>query len=246
MNAFVSGPESPSLPPTLVAALRQARAWGFLGDGPLDVHLAHAHGFADASESVDAGGIDPLSPPAVGESQAGTWLDLGSGGGIPGLVLANRWPHREAVLLDSSERRARFLAQTVENLGWADRVRVVTARAELAGRDPALRGAFSLVVARSFGPPPVTAECGAPFLRREGLLIVSEPPILPSAYGDDDARWPVDGLAALGLERHSLWRGKFGYRVLRQSRECPERFPRRVGVPAKRPLYRTAEVSSSD
>lgn len=229
----------PPLPSSLREALLQARAWGFLGDGPLDVHLAHAHGFADAAESAAAEGTDFLGHSSRAASRAGPWLDLGSGGGIPGLVLAHRWPDREAVLLDSNERRARFLVQVVESQGWTDRIRVVTERAESAGRDSALRGSFALVVARSFGSPPVTAECAAPFLQPGGLLIVSEPPVTTPVVSTEDARWPAGGLSDLGLEPLSSWRGEFGYRILRQVRECPDRFPRRVGVPAKRPLYRT-------
>jgi 16S rRNA (guanine527-N7)-methyltransferase len=172
------------------------------------------------------------------DSRAGPWLDLGSGGGIPGLVLAHRWPLREAVLLDSNQRRARFLAGVVEEQGWGKRVRIVADRAEAAGRVEGLRGAFSLVVARSFGAPPVTAECGAPFLRRGGILIVSEPPTSSPMDSLDEARWPAEGLARVGLEPLQVRRGRFGYRTLRQSEQCPEGFPRRVGVPGKRPLYR--------
>ena len=217
---------SPPLPQSLIEALGQARTWGFLGDGPLDVQVAHAEGFADAADGTMSGG---------------PWMDLGSGGGIPGLVLAHRWPDRGAVLLDSSERRTRFLAQVVEDQGWGSRVRVVTDRAEVAGHSEDLRGVFSLVVARSFGSPPVTAECAAPFLRQGGILIVSEPPV--SSPGDDgaQARWPEKGLASVGLERLSVWRGAFGYQLMRQKTPCPERFARRVGVPAKRPLYRVGD-----
>jgi 16S rRNA (guanine527-N7)-methyltransferase len=221
-------PRHEPLPRGLVEALLQAQLWGFLGAGSLEVHVAHAHGFADAAESVGEEVQDP---------GAGPWLDLGSGGGIPGLVLAHRWPRREAVLLDSNQRRAQFLAGAVRDQGWGNRVRVVHDRAEVAGRREGLRGAFSLVVARSFGPPPVTAECSAPFLQRGGILVVSEPPGSASV-GLDDARWPVEGLAKVGLEGCLIWREEFGYRVLRQNEECPEDFPRRMGVPGKRPLYR--------
>jgi 16S rRNA (guanine527-N7)-methyltransferase len=221
-----------SLPESLIEALRRAQTLGFLGPGPLDAHIAHAHGFAAAAEALAA------------EALTGVWMDLGTGGGIPGLVLAGRWPEREAVLLDSNQRRARFLADVVESQGWGSRVRIVSERAEAAGRVDALRAQFSLVVARSFGPPPVTAECAAPFLLSGGILIVSEPPLSGSEDDRDDTRWPPDGLAPLGLEPLPPWRGEFGYRVLRQTVECPERFPRRVGVPSKRPLYRVADDGS--
>jgi 16S rRNA (guanine527-N7)-methyltransferase len=218
----------------LSTAFDRARANGFLGDGSLETQIAHAHGFADALESVPGGGERGASPdPRL----AGPWIDLGSGGGLPGLVLAHRWSVREAVLLDSNTRRTRFLAEVVEGQGWGDRVRVISARAEEAGRRPDLRGAFSVVVSRSFGPPPVTAECAAPFLCPGGYLIVSEPPAEPGAHPDED-RWPEEGLDELGLESIGLWRHAFGYQILRQVRPCPERYPRRVGVPDKRPLYR--------
>lgn len=227
------------LPPSLLEALSEARAWGFLGDGPLDVHVAHAQGFADAIDSVKPGDVGPDQDSHTADPRAGLWMDLGSGGGIPGLVLAHRWPDRDAVLLESNERRSRFLAQVVEDQGWGQRVRVLTDRAEVAGRTDGLRQSFTLVVARSFGSPPVTAECAAPFLRRGGFLVVSEPPALSVDNGD--ARWPEAPLASLGLERLHLRRDTFGYQLLRQSSECPERFPRRVGVPTKRPLYRVRD-----
>jgi 16S rRNA (guanine527-N7)-methyltransferase len=222
-------PPGPPLPETLIEALHRAQAWGFLGPGPLDVHVAHAQGFADAADAQGSG------------ETAGAWMDLGSGGGIPGLVLAHRWPGREAALLDSHQRRARFLAQVVQDQGWGDRVRVLSDRAEVAGRIESLRATFSLVVARSFGSPPVTAECSAPFLRPGGILIVSEPPFTAPDGDSDESRWPVQGLALVGLERLALWRREFGYRILQQIAECPSRFPRRVGVPGKRPLYRVEE-----
>jgi 16S rRNA (guanine527-N7)-methyltransferase len=187
------------------------------------VHVAHALGFAEAAEAFG--------------SADGSWLDLGSGGGIPGLILAHHWPDRPAILLDSNERRAQFLLEVVAGLGWEDRVQVIMERAEVAGRQVGLRGALSLVVARSFGAPPVTAECAAPFLRTGAALIVSDPPSTGSSGDLTDARWPPEGLALVGLERVGARRSIFGYQVLRQARECPDRFPRRVGVPAKRPLY---------
>jgi 16S rRNA (guanine527-N7)-methyltransferase len=235
----VSSGDLQLLPPSLLEALSQARTWGFLGNGPLDVHVAHAQGFADAVESVELGEVNPQGGSVTADPRSGLWMDLGSGGGIPGLVLAYRWPDRDAVLLESNERRSRFLAQVVEDQGWGNRVRVLTERAEVAGHTDGLRQSFTLVVARSFGAPPVTAECAAPFLRRGGILVVSEPPAI--SVDDRDARWPEDPLASVGLERLDLRRDTFGYQLLRQSADCPERFPRRVGVPTKRPLYRMRE-----
>lgn len=211
----VAGPGTP-----LRQALDEARGLGFLGPGPVDVHLRHAEGFAASlSQTV------PAPPESL--------LDLGSGGGVPGLVLAQLWPECPVVLVEASTRRAEFLDRMVLLCGFGRRVVIDHRRAELAGRDPSRRHQFDLVTARSFGRPGVTAECGAPFLRRGGHLIVSEPP----DPGEGGRRWPTDKVAGFGLIDAGAYRSEFSYRVLRQDALCPERFPRRDGVPEKRPLF---------
>lgn len=144
------------------------------------------------------------------------------------------------MLLDSGHRRSALLEKAVERLGWSSRVRVVCERAEEAGRCPGLRASQALVVARSFGSPAVTAECAAGFLRTGGFLVVSEPPsvvgrVAPSPGGS--GRWPPEALLELGLVPVARRASDFTYQVLRQEMPCPERYPRRTGVPAKRPLY---------
>jgi 16S rRNA (guanine527-N7)-methyltransferase len=213
-------------PAALGDVLLDARRAGFLGPGPIEPHLEHAAGFADLArrQAVPSGARAPHI------------LDLGSGGGLPGLVIAIRWPVATLVLLDASERRTEFLQRAVRRCGLGERVSVVHQRAEVGGRDPEYRGTFDGVVVRSFGAPAVVAECGAPFLRLGGWLIVSEP---PGTSGEDGnpARWPADGVAQVGLEPGEFVREGFGYQVLYQREPCPERFPRRNGVPAKQPLF---------
>lgn len=203
---------------TVHAMLERSRRLGFLGPGSVRVHVEHALGFAS--------GFD--EPPV-------RLLDLGSGGGVPGLVLALHWTETVTVLLDASERRCAFLSEAVASLGCGDRVSVVRSRAERAARRADLRGRFDAVVARGFGPPAVTAECGAPFLAVGGHLVVSEPPGSGSTV--DDARWPPAGLALLGLRPAQAWDRPYHYRSFVLDRDCPPAYPRRDGVPAKRPLF---------
>ncbi len=183
-------------------------------------HIAHAEAFRAAGEAR----YGPAGPRA--------FLDLGSGAGIPGLVLALRWPDAGVLLLDGSTRRTEFARACAERLGLADRVRVVCERAEVSGRQPELRGRYPLVVARSFGTPAVTAELASAFVEEGGWIIVSEPP--------DPApdRWPSAGLAMLGCSAASFERHHgFGVVAIRRERPLNERYPRRVGVPSKRPLW---------
>jgi 16S rRNA (guanine527-N7)-methyltransferase len=206
----------------LVEVLERSRGLGFLGPGSVRVHVNHAAGFAAGIERAPA-----------------QFLDLGSGGGVPGLVLARSWPASRVVLLDARERRCRFLREAVRDLDIAERVVVVWARAEEAGHRDYLRGAFDLVVARGFGPPAVTAECGAPFLRVGGWLAVSEPPDDGDAGAPADAsgRWATGGLARLGMAVGRSWTDEFRYQALDQLEPCPERYARNPGVPARRPLF---------
>ena len=195
----------------LAAVLARAQAIGLLGPVPIGEHVDHARAMAAA----------------VGDPPA-EFLDLGAGGGVPGLVLAFEWPAARGVLLDSRQRVCAFLEGALDELGLAYRVVVACGRAEDLARDPEYRGRFDVVTARSFGPPAVTAECGVGFLRPGGRLVVSEPPEPPEAD-----RWPAEGLAQLGLVREAG--GRFA--VLRLGEPVRQRWPRRPGQPMKRPIW---------
>ncbi len=119
-------------------------------------------------------------------------LDLGSGGGVPGLVIAEARPDLLVVLVDRRATRTDHLRRLVARLGWRDRVEVVTAdAAALVGRQAPADAA----VARGFGPPLTTLAMATPLVRRGGLVVVSEPP------EHDERRWPEADVAALGAHR---------------------------------------------
>jgi 16S rRNA (guanine527-N7)-methyltransferase len=196
----------------LLAVWETAQQQGFVGRGPVGEHLLHARRFTAAVATAPRSGVD-----------------LGSGAGVPGLALALHWPESRWVLVEANQRRAAFLSSAIAALGLNPRVVVEPRRAEVVGRDASHRATHDLVVARAFGPPAVVAECGAPLLKVGGQLLVSEPP-------DDRNRWPVDGLARLGLVDDATAAAP-GIARMRAETPCPDRFPRRVGVPTKRPLF---------
>ncbi len=224
MRGADEGGHSPTvLHQILTEVLGEARAAGFLGPGPIGPQLEHAEGFA-----VVARRLAPDGPT--------TLVDLGSGGGLPGLVVAGGWPDVSVALIEANGRRAAFLRHAVDRLGLAPRVTVLEERAEVCGRREGLRAGFDGAMARSFGRPAVVAECAAPLLRVGGWLVVSEPPRTGTG-GDQAARWPATELLRLGLEPAEVVHENFEYQTLRQAAPCPDRFPRRNGVPAKRPLF---------
>lgn len=235
-------------PAALLDLLDAARTAGFLGPGPLDLQLRHAEGFATVARGL-TGTVESVAAPSRSAVAAGTRpkvVDLGSGGGLPGLVVAWLWTEVDLALLESAGRRAAFLRRSVDRLGLAGRVSVLEGRAEDFGRQEGLRGAFDGALARSFGKPAVVAECAAPLLRVGAWLVVSEPPggseeaEAAGAMGAEDRhkeRWPAADLAPLGLRPEGPVRADFEYQTLRQVSACPGRFPRRNGVPAKKPLF---------
>ena len=199
---------------SLLEVLAASKQHGFLGPGAVEDHLEHAQAFVVAT------------PPP------GRFLDLGSGGGVPGLVLAATWTSSAGTLLDAQLRRVRFLTEVVEAMGMDDRVRVVHGRAEDLARDPAHRGVYDVVTARSFGPPALTAECAAGFLVEAGAVVVAEPPTL------DAARWPAAGLATLGLIDAGVVEGPASaVRLLRSTGSPLATVPRRTAAMRRTPAY---------
>jgi 16S rRNA (guanine527-N7)-methyltransferase len=171
-----------------------------------------------------------LEVPAVKE--AARIVDLGSGAGPPGLVLAIARPEAEVVLVESVGKKCAWLERTVSALGL-ENVRVVCARAEELEEEP-----FDVVTARALASLPVLCEYAAPLLREGGALVAWK--------GAVDAREDADGRQAaqvLGLEREEV-RAVEPYpgsqrrtlHVFRKVSPTPEGYPRRPGMAAKRPL----------
>lgn len=207
---------------TLQRLLARSRDLGFLGPGNVDDQIARSVAFA-----VAAGVPAPT----------GLVADLGSGGGLPALVLALVWPDSRWLLIDSNQRRTTWLREAISELGASRRVEVVCERVELVARS-SYRHQAQLVTARSFGPPASTAECAAPLLALGGRLLVTDPPEEPG----QPVRWPAEGLAELGLELRArevvgTQAGPVSFSKIFAVSECAERYPRRVGIPFKRPLF---------
>jgi 16S rRNA (guanine527-N7)-methyltransferase len=200
-------------PPELRAALVLAQRHGAVGPGSLEVAVAHALDFF--------GGLEP-----VGEWQV---VDLGSGGGLPGLPLALAHPQTRWMLVDAWQSRTDALQRAVVALGLDARVEVCHARAEDLGHSNH-RARADVVVARSFGPPAMTAECAAPLLVVGGRLVVSA--------REDEPGWPSDGIDALRLRATGEWRTPRGqFRAYTLEAPVPERFPRRPAAQRRSPLF---------
>jgi 16S rRNA (guanine527-N7)-methyltransferase len=197
--------------------LDESARLGFIGPGPIQQHIDHALRLTDAVR-------DLLLPDT-------NVCDLGSGGGLPGLVMAAALPDTTIALLDAHRRRCEFLRTAAAALRSDDSLTVIEGRAEVVARDARYDEHFGLVVARSFGPPAAVAECAARLLRVGAALAVSEPPTW------DDQRWPSPKLAALGLALRERRELPLPLAILVKVAPTPTQYPRREGVPTRRLLW---------
>ena len=157
-------------------------------------------------------------------------VDIGSGAGLPALILADAYSETTWTLVERRSGRTGLLARAIHRLGMTDRVHVLAEDAAVAGRGE-LRGTADWVTARSFGPPGDTAECAAPFLRPGGHLLTSEP-----FDSDIHSRWPESGLERAGLSFVDEWHTEVG-RYVRFARTTAriEDIPRKGA--RKKPLF---------
>ena len=166
------------------------------------------------------------------------WIDVGTGGGFPGLAIAIALPQARVILLDSVGRKTAAVEAMASSLGLADRVRVRTERIESTGRDGSFRGSFDRAVARAVAAAPVVAEYLVPLLKTDGQALLYR-----GQWTDSDA---VPFNRALRLLKgrlvevqHQLLPGDRGTRHLlrvQPTAPCPRSYPRAVGIPSRDPL----------
>jgi 16S rRNA (guanine527-N7)-methyltransferase len=164
-------------PRSLEDVLGTAQRLGTLGALPIPDVIAHSRQFVDALIGI-----------------TGSVMDIGTGAGVPGLIIAVDRPDLALVLTDRREARMDALARGVTAMGIRDRVKVLTGDVAVLGQNPEHAAKYDAVVCRGFASPEVTATLARPLLKNGGTLIVSEPPTF------DPTRWPSDLLNRLGFD----------------------------------------------
>lgn len=161
-------------------------------------------------------------------------VDVGSGGGLPGLPLKIARPGLKMTLVESDQAKAAFLVRACAALGLPD-VEVVARRAEDVGRDPSHRESYDVAVARALAPMRVLVELCLPLVRVGGRLLAQK----TEQEDLDGARRAIDVLGG-ALNRvvaaPSTARRAGTVVVVDKVRPTPAAYPRRSGVPARKPL----------
>lgn len=164
------------------------------------------------------------------------FLDLGSGGGLPGIPLAAALPAVEATLVEPIGKKARFLATAISATGLAATVRVAATRAETLAGDPRHRGRWPAVTSRAVGRAAELVELAFPLLAPGGILIVWKRGDL-----DDERRSAAAAAQALGGGRIEILDvdlpGLAGHQLLVATRTgvVPDAYPRDPGARKRHP-----------
>lgn len=206
----------------------------------LELLLSSEHNLtaiSDPAEVVDIHFRDSLSLLSFAEIvAASSAVDIGSGAGFPGLPLAIALPHLQVTLLESNQKKSDFLRQAATSLGLAN-ISVWPLRAEAAGQSDR-RESFDLALARAVGSLPLLLEYALPLLKPGGHALLQR-------GGRDAGDEALAAAVAVQLGGHlsgvtpvspypkakqlHIW--SFG-----KSSATPAKFPRRIGIPKKRPL----------
>lgn len=160
----------------LIDALGEAQRIGMLGAEDLGVAIDRALPFVSAIPA-----------------HASSFIDLGSGGGLPGLVVALARPDLSGLLVDRRGKRVDLLVRLIGRLNVGGRITALEADvSDLPRRLPGRL--WSVATSRGFGSPVYTAEHAAPLVESGGLLLVSEPP------SSDGSRWADPLVLAAGFQ----------------------------------------------
>ena len=192
----------------------------------------------DEREAVDRNYLDSLAPLAVNGLIEGacTLADAGSGAGFPGLVLAIALPDVRVTLVDALSKRVGFLREVIRALGL--NARAVHARCEDAGRAPDLRDGFDLVTARAVADTPLLLELALPLVKPGGRLLCYKGPAVAEEL--ERARHALSALngRVTGVLSAPIPGRDWDHRLLvvEKTGATPAAYPRKAGVPERRPL----------
>jgi len=181
----------------------------------------------DIIENLIIGSLEPLVPFNV--PRGTLFADIGTGAGIPGVPLAIKYSESEGILLDSNQKKIRFINRNANELGIQN-VKALNIRVEDAGRSIEFREKFDLVFTRAMSDIYTIAELGSPLLKKGGLIL-----IYINKDQSDFSKYLQDHLSSLGLILESTasennTANEFDGITLKKIKNSDDKFPRKMPV----------------
>jgi 16S rRNA (guanine527-N7)-methyltransferase len=192
----------------------------------------------DPAAVIDKHFVDSLScATAIDFTQVSRLVDVGTGAGFPGLVLKLAFPHLQVLLLDSVEKRLRFLSRVAASLQLVG-AETLHARAEDAGRDPSHREQYDLSVSRAVARLNTLAEYSLPLVRIGGYFLAQKGPEVADELAEAGAAIRKLGGGAPRVHTLSLPETDIGRSLVLVPKVAatPQDLPRLPGTPKKHPL----------
>ena len=202
--------------------------------------LANVIGTTDRDQIVIEHLLDSLSCLLFdGFDKGNSLIDVGAGGGLPGVPLGIARPGLSVTLLEATEKKVKFLRHVREELDLQN-LWLLNARAEEVGRGSEYREVFEIATARALAALPVVAEYCAPFIKVGGTILA-----MKGRLAEEELAQGVAAGAELGLKLRGVLEVKYCAELTQKERRLvvfekvaatPKKFPRRIGLARKRPL----------
>ncbi len=186
--------------------------------------------------------LDPDSPAdwmhrLTAQASIHSVIDIGTGGGVPGIPVAIACPHWSVTLLDSTQKKIQSLIEIAQSID-CETVHPCCDRAETFGRHLAHRGQYDLALTRALGASPICAEYALPLLKEQGIAVLYRGRWL--AEEEMGLSKALEFLGGEIFEIHAfktpISEGERHCVYVRKTAPTPEQYPRRVGVPTRKPL----------
>lgn len=163
-------------------------------------------------------------------------IDIGSGAGFPGMVLAILNRESSVSLLEVDQKKSAFLQSVIDEMNISN-VKIVKERAEIAGRDLRWRDQYDLATSRAVASVAVLVEYALPFLKIGGHLIMWKSANYQKELEEAGHALQVIGGEVVDVFQYNLMEGlDRSLIVVAKKQATPEKYPRRPGIPGKRPL----------
>ena len=170
--------------------------------------------------------LDSLSGASVFEIKPGMQvLDVGTGGGFPGMALAIAFPEADFTLMDATGKKVNFLNLVTEELQLSN-VKAVQGRAEELAHDPSFREKFDVVTSRAVAALPVLLEYTAGFVKKGGLIAAYKGPSLEEEMKQSENALKILGLKTIDRREISMEDYSHTIAIFEKTKPLPERYPR--------------------